>query len=485
MAAQPISDPYAATAIKGGSDPYAATAIGASTPTSSIAPQGIMQRTLGVHPVDDTLSSIGAHLKNLVSGPYHAFTDDPRNPEEQQIKGTSPDSGTAANMLGQFGLGAARMLVQPTRNALRDSSELRRLGGPQSSLLAPSSYDSQGNNIPTAGSKIIDALPVVGPWSRAYADEVHQKGFLPASAGLATDALAPEAAGGILRGLKPISKSIAIGDVTNMIKPSATDTAFGKAPAEGLLKQPGGIFSGSKERLLDRSKKNIGLIGQQIGNEVANAPQTPMNVSGEVINPYAIALKDAAKNNNTGLVSRLQETSKGLTNNMIYSPTTESIIDAGPKDLKAITPSEVFNLKRRIGDNTKWTNQAFDNDLNATQGQVYGGIKEALNNAIPALKPLNETYGDLRAGVSALERRLPIEARNNAISLPDATLGAGAAAAGGLPYAATSLLAKKLVNSTPLRTGIDAGLYRFGTAPVRRSMFPGLALSSAATRSQD
>jgi hypothetical protein len=179
----------------GMSDDQIASVLKQQHPAADPGLHGAMERIFGKHPVSDTLGNIVQHAENLVAGPYHAFTDAPRNPEEQRIKGTDENSGAIANALGQFGLGAARMFVQPTREAVQEAIELRKKGGPQASLLAPSSYDAHGNNIPTAGSKLVDAIPIYGPWSRNYADEVHQKGFVPATAGLVTDVEAPKVAG--------------------------------------------------------------------------------------------------------------------------------------------------------------------------------------------------------------------------------------------------------------------------------------------------
>lgn len=181
-----------------------APAEGASAPspaddawaTQPAAPQGTLQRVFGKNPISDTVSNVGTHLANMVSGPYHAFTDAPRSQEEQAtVDSHGGMKNPVMNVLNHVGLGAERMLVDPTRDALQQSSRLRSQGGPQSSLWAPSTYDSQGNNVPTAGSSLVDAIPMYGPMSRNYANEVHQQGLVPASAGLATDMIAPKIMG--------------------------------------------------------------------------------------------------------------------------------------------------------------------------------------------------------------------------------------------------------------------------------------------------
>jgi hypothetical protein len=250
-----------------------------------------------------------------------------------------------------------------------------------------------------------------------------------------------------------------------MIRPNASDTAFGKSPAEGLLNQPGGVRSMSKPGLLAKTKANIESTGQQIGDAVAQAPQTRTDVSAAVNNPFDAALQNAAKGNEKGLVTGLKDAQQGYTHDLYYDPSTGEIAgQASPKNLN-MTPTELFGLKKDVGNGIRWTNQAFDNDLNATRGQVYGGLKEKLNDAVPSIKPLNEQYANLRAGASALERRIPIEERNNAVSLSDIGLAGAGGAVGGGPGAMSIFALKKLLTSQPARSLADQGLWNYGNAP--------------------
>lgn len=153
----------------------------------------LMQRILGrdtTSPLDAALAvgkNVVSHAAGAITAPFHAALDQPQSAEE-----------TAASMYGPGGLTAYRMLAEPTVNALRDAYHLHEAGGPQASLTAGSTYDAQGNNIPTAGSKLIDAIPVYGAWARNAENEAQTKGILPAAAGVLTDAAVPEVAGGLV-----------------------------------------------------------------------------------------------------------------------------------------------------------------------------------------------------------------------------------------------------------------------------------------------
>lgn len=418
--------------------------------------------------IHDVLNTVAQHGKNMVAGPFHAFTDAPRNPEEQLWKGTNPQSGMAANALGQFGLGTARMFVEPTIVNARNAKA-----------------QFQAGNNEAGFQSAMDAVPVVGPWAKQIETDTQNKGAVAGLAGLGTDVLAPTlAAKGAGFALKPAARTAAVADVKNMIRPNANDAAFGKSPAEGLLNQPGGVISMTKPSLLAKTKANIADTGQQIGDAVAQAPQVPVNVSDAVNGPFALALQRAAQGNEKGLVSGLKDAQQGITHDLYYDPASGEIAgQMSPKNLN-MAPSDLFSLKKSVGDGIRWTNQAFDNDLNATRGQVYGGLKERLNQAVPSIKPLNEQYANMRSGASALERRIPIEERNNPISLGDMGMAGAGGAMGGGPGAAALFAAKKLLTSQPVRSTFDQGLWKYGNAPSRLSPSAARLLFSAPRGSQ-
>jgi hypothetical protein len=419
-------------------------------------------RLLGISPIADAEQVVGTHLKNLIAGPYHALTDAPRNSLEAQEMVASPDSGLVARGLGHLGLAAARMFVNPTIDATKEASTQVKAGNWNGQ-----DYDANGAYHPNAPDAMMDAIPLAGPWARSIENDAQQHGAVPALMGAGVDYAAPSAAGELVGGIaKPLSRRLAVSDVTNMVRPSGNDAAFGKQPAVGLLDQPGGTRAWSLPGLLDKSKANLNDAGAAVTNQVANAPQTPLDISGTVANPFNSALSDAARLNNRTLFGRLQEARDGLTTNQTFDPSSDSILQVpGPKNLVAVTPNDVLGIKRDVGGQMRWTNQAFDNEVNSTYGDVYGGLKNTLDNAVPGLEPISSNYGNLKAGVSALERRIPIEERNNPISLNDAVIGGGAAAATGLVPAAGAILAKKALLSTPIRTGLQTGLWNYGVRP--------------------
>lgn len=157
------------------------------------APTPMLQKAFGANPISDTLSTVGSHLANMVTGPYHAFTDAPQNATEQRIKNLPGNSG----IMGNIDLGAARVFAEPTAKAIKQVGTQAKAGN-YGLGVKDTTYDGQGNYQPTAMSSAMDAVPVAGPWARSIENDAHQKGAVPALAGLATDALAPVGAGKLL-----------------------------------------------------------------------------------------------------------------------------------------------------------------------------------------------------------------------------------------------------------------------------------------------
>lgn len=220
-------------------------------------PPTMLQKAFGANPLSDTASSIGSHLKNLVAGPYHAFTDEPQNAAEQRITQLPGNSG----ILGKIDLGAARMFAEPTVQAGREAIKQAKAGN--TGLNGSSEYDAQGNYTPNALGSAMDAVPIAGPWARSVETEAHQKGALPALAGLATDVLASAGAGKIANTLRSAAPGVAEGAL-NIPKVSR---AFGKTPGRAILDETKGVrpstVQASAGAKLNELNSNIDRMAQQ------------------------------------------------------------------------------------------------------------------------------------------------------------------------------------------------------------------------------
>jgi hypothetical protein len=129
------------------------------------------QKLFGDIPVSNTGIVAGQHLKQLATGPIHALTDAPTSPIESALQAAAP-SGT---------LPLYRALVKPSIDNASDSIDAFKSG-----------------DYAQAAQRALEAVPIAGPEARGYLSDAKTYGVVPALAGLATDFLAPEAAGKIL-----------------------------------------------------------------------------------------------------------------------------------------------------------------------------------------------------------------------------------------------------------------------------------------------
>lgn len=373
--------------------------------------------------------TIGSHLANMVSGPYHAFTDAPRNPEEENLveshggintkpnsvlSPTTPEVNPIVSGLNRVGLGMNRMFVKPTEEALRESSQLRNAGGPQSSLLTPSHYNAEGENVPTAGSKLIDAIPVLGPWSRSYSDEANKSGILPATAGLATDVLAPEVVGGILGKIQEAAPSMAEGAMGIR----RGDRGYGKTPGRAILDETSGVRPGTvgtqAQAALDQLNPLIDDLAANYTGRVDTAP-----AAARVQSDIDTAI---TRNNGTG-ADALQPVKGQITTNQttglplspLQTATGALNLKRGLRDafVKNWSPDAASILTR---DSAKGASGVLDSQLDDALGQQFSDTNQRISSLIPVADAaeklsradeLPQRFGDkLRAHTGALTSAL-------------------------------------------------------------------------------
>jgi hypothetical protein len=139
-----------------------------------------------------------------------------------------------------------------------------------------------------------------------------------------------------------------------------------------------------------------------------------------------------------------------------------------------LSPYEALQFKRQIGDRIRWTQDPLEGAVNEALGNAYGKVKDATNHAVPGLERLNERYSNLVGAGKAIERRLPIEARNAHWSLSDILLGTS----GHIPLA----VARHVLRWPGVRTRAARALYnlpqRFPTHPALKAA-PAIGAASA------
>lgn len=276
------------------------------------------------------------------------------------------------------------------------------------------------------------------------------------TAGLGALGKGVEAAGGAL---KPATVK-ATGEVTSIpsrlinsiIKPGKNAFSFGKNP--GKVVADLGIVGNSEDELLQNIIQRRNSIGEQIGQTISSIGLRKNIPVATVFKPLDEAITTAKKlsRTNAPLISRL-EALRGDLQDVIGGP-QRRFLDA----------KQAFDLKREIGSMSKWTGQAFDNDINQARVGVYRNLRKAIEDAAPigadglTLRQLNEQWGNLTEAASALENRLATIQRTNMVSLPDiGAIGAGGIAGGPLG-AISGYLVRNIAGSPAVKTRVAARL---------------------------
>lgn len=407
-------------------------------PAGSPAPSGGAARRF--------LSSAVNAIKQPIAGAYHAFVDAPQTPEEM---------GTEAGG-GRLALVTKRMLVDPHLAEARKAAAEAKQGNWLSRN--PTAEELRHRQL-AAGHGLAAVTPLVGPATAQIAEQFATqaaRGDIAGAAGtLAGNAAMyalPEGAGRIARS-ETLTRALPRGMIARLIRPMRQDLAFGKRPAEAILSA--GIVGSNLEEIGNQVVAKLGETGREIdalAQSPANAGKTVI-VSG-ALKPLDDAMAEARKAGDQKLYRRLQNARDGIYFDWAEytSPSGKTKLRAvGPRSMR-LSPFDALVLKRMIGRQIRWTDNALDGEVNGALAGAYGQVKDALNSAMPEdFQKLNEQYSNLVGAAKAVERRLPIEQRNALVSLTDAVLGTHS-----LPLAA----AKKIAETPAFRTRTARGLYR-------------------------
>lgn len=374
--------------------------VGATAP-----PPTFGSRLFGNNPGSDVLGTVGAHLKNLVTGPYHAFTDDPRNPEEQSlvqshggvnsapqsVLSPPPSVNPVLSGLNRIGLGMNRMLVQPTQEATRTAIAQHRAGNNFGN-----EYDANGNYTPTALSSAMDAIPIAGPWARSVENDAQQHGAMAGLAGLGTDLLAPKVAGkvagGALRG-------------TGLATEAASAT-----PASLRVAGTRGLVMGAPEELLNRAlKPSVGYPDFEESTGAALPTINKMNPA-----PGVQGFADATERAKQATHANYER---------MKAPVANEPLDTTPlvgQQVRSIPATERFETPGIIG-NTAERASAYDmtpqtRTITSPLVDEYGHPITRMETIAPQ-RPLLDTVDEIRKDTNAKLKQKVFESPNKQTAL--------------------------------------------------------------------
>lgn len=419
-------------------------------------------------PDTGVLAGIKRNTVGMVAGIYHAFTDPPTAQEKADLMQKVQDEkdwqkahGYDPNDVPES-LATNPSTVTLAYHRLVDAPADQLSARGTNEVAAAKDLMSKGNI--TAGAlgylngradQGLATIPMAGPWVNSVADRA-QSGDISGAATDIAAAVALQNAPGIAKTAKKVLNTPLVDAVRDAAAqqmagpvvrktPTATmnDLKFGRNPAEAITKEPG-LEGVTVSGLRDGVAQRMNEIGQVMDQTLQSAPGR-----NQIIDTEPIISQAAADAKNTPLA----KLNPGLSDRI------DSLSDALKTQFGSLqkNPLEATQFKRDVGEAAKWTGQPFDNEANQFLVQVYRGVKDEVNAAVPEVQPLNERYADLLSAKAALDRRIAYNV-NRPWSAGRALLGAGGGALGtvaggtaGGPIGAAAGLGLDLLRSDPAR----------------------------------
>lgn len=286
--------------------------------------------------------------------------------------------------------------------------------------------------------------------------------------------------GGKLAGLaskpfrKYLSEKLPSKLINNVIRPSKNEFLFGRNPGKAVVDE--GITANTREGLLKEINSRRIEIGRTTNKALQDVPKdVTVNIQPS-LEPIDKAMNEAVSSGERALYNRLKDLKDGLTKEFIE-------VDGALKPVRdknlILSPLDANKVKQKIGADTKWTGQAFDNDINKVRRQVYANINTAVDEAVgeigetgTRIKDLNNRYANMLGAEKSLENRIQVAARNNLIGLPDLTIGGAvgvsSAVGGGDPV--TNIA--RALGTVAVRKGFNSTAFRTRAAKLVQSLSP-------------
>src|SRR5207253_1502921 len=129
---------------------------------------------------------------------------------------------------------------------------------------------------------------------------------------------------------------------------------------------------------------------------------------------------------------------------MELDPKTGQIVPGAPRNLNSMTPQEVFDLKKEIGEEIRWVPEMMTYSeegatrelLNAPLRKAYGNLKEKLNAELESssVAELNERWADLYAAEKAITQVEALHQKLLMFGVPDLVMSGLAGTMAGVGY---------------------------------------------------
>ncbi len=215
-------------------------------------------------------------------------------------------------------------------------------------------------------------------------------------------------------GLKAIGEKAPARIINSLIKPLQKDFAYGKNPGKAVAEL--GITGNSFEDLISNIKTKKNEVGALIGSKLSQLAAPEQIDLVQTLSPLDEAISNAYKTPRTNrtLIDRLHAVK-------------DDIVDNFDTDNMGVVSLEgAQELKKTIGDLTKWTDNISDDQaVNKALQRTYTTIRDKMDEVLQTrmspedfaqYKKASEDYGNLISAENAAVHRDKITSRNDLVS---------------------------------------------------------------------
>ena len=298
-------------------------------------------------------------------------------------------------------------------------------------FLVPASKITKGSKAAeaaVAGTKIFEASPKIiqkatssltkgaveagsyGGIAAAQEGEINENVMTTAALSGALPAL-----GGLAKKINSLigkgKEKIASDMIAKLIKPDKNAYLFGKNPnlavAEYVKVSP--TWS-SLVKNVQTAKNESGKIIEDVVNKAPVDKTTGIrDLIGQNLDDFKLKNVDTAT----------QQTYLNKINDLINKSTpslkTGQVEIVGKENIDNLTAPELWNIQKKIGNLTKWTNQAGENEANKALHKLYSAVGKRLDELAPGTKEAQFKYANLLGAAKAIEARAAVATRNTNI----------------------------------------------------------------------
>lgn len=388
-----------------------------SQPTKNLGKTGLTGIAAGA------LKGVGSSARNFfeIASDIGSAANLPGQAAEFLTKGKyqAPTFGKG----GMFDSGSAK--GQFTKKELKPNTPAQQVGffaEQVGEFFIPSSFLSKGAGLALKASTAPDVIKIIakaglegagsglvtGVQSRDTKTTAQNAGI---SAGLDLLGAGLSKIPGAKAAVSFLSEQIPANRLNKILRPRDAEFNFGRNPGLSVVQEPDvlGVIRGPVTR--GQLLTSIGKSKERVGDMISKALQqatlekgniATLDLTPAVLKPLDEAMQKAVRSGEQALVDRLSTLRNSLTQE--FKIVDGKLVPTAARNL-TVDYKTAQELKTELGQNTRWTGQAFDNDINKVRVAIYRNINDMIDSAVPGVKKLNERYGGLLTAEKALERR--------------------------------------------------------------------------------